>query len=164
MNISFVRWVWKSAAGRSCTDGRRWWSNAHGELAWGAAATTPTAGSSRRWAAGSWCCPWARLWGRAAACTPGGLPPDGTSPGPWAPRGRRCSSGWPRPRFASPPSVPSRLRLAGCRLWREVSGHHDSAGAKQYGCSSSGSFCTQQLWIYYTTQTSVPKTQTEQMP
>lgn len=105
-----------------------WWrQRARVELTWGAAATTPTAGSSRRSAAGSWCCLWARPWGRAAARTPGGRPPDGTSPGPWAPRGRRCSSGWPRPRSASPPSVPSRSRLTGCPLQRGVSGHHDSA-------------------------------------
>lgn len=137
------------------------WCTRGGELAWGAAATTPTAGSSRRWAAGSWCCPWARPWGRAAACTPGGPPPDGTSPAPSAPRGRRCSSGWPRPRSASPPSVPSRLRLTGCPLRTEVSGHHN--WCKNVQLLIICLLCTQQLWIYYTTQTSVPNTQAEQM-
>lgn len=80
---------------------------------------TPTLGSNRHWATGSWCCLWVRVWDRAAMRTLAGFPPEDASPRPWAPRERRCSSGWLRLHLASPPSSPRRSRLAGCHLWGE---------------------------------------------
>lgn len=87
-------------------------------LTWVAAATTPTVGSNHHWAVGSWCCLWVRVWDRAVVCPLAGFPPEDASLRPWAQRERRCSSGWPRLRLASPPSSPTRSRLARCHLHR----------------------------------------------
>lgn len=87
-------------------------------LTWVAAAMTPTVGSNRHWAVGSWCCLWVRVWDRAVVCPLAGFPPEDASLRPWAQRERRCSSGWPRLRLASPPSSPTRSRLARCHLHR----------------------------------------------
>lgn len=101
---------------------RRHW----GALTWVAAAMTPTVGSNRHWAVGSWCYLWVRVWDRAAKRTLAGFLPEGASPGPWAQRERRCSSSWRRLRPASPPSSPPRSRLTRCHLRgrkRDITAH-----------------------------------------
>lgn len=101
--------------------GKMWmeWKHRHEVvLTWVAAAMTPTEGSNRHWAVGFWCCLWVRVWDRAVVCPPAGFPPEDASLRPWARRERRCSSGWPQLRPASPPSNPTRSRLARCHLHR----------------------------------------------
>lgn len=77
---------------------------------------TPTVGSNRHWALGSWCYPWVRKWDRVVTCTLAGFLQGDASPRPWAKQERRCSSSWPQPRLASLLSNPPRSRLARCHL------------------------------------------------
>lgn len=85
-------------------------------LTWVAAAMTPTVGSNHHWAPGSWCYLWVMVWDKVATCTLPGFLQEDASLRPWAQQERRCSSSWPRPHLASPPSNPPRSRLTKCHL------------------------------------------------